>query len=202
MGTLTKPMVSQFARFRVVTALCIIGFMIISAVLTPTKAQSSDQATPTAPTPTPAQPAVKEHAFVGQVKDSQAFIAFQITGSQVRVFVCDGTQTSISYWHWFTGEFANGSLEITATDGEKLTAQLADSVITGTVTLGDKKPHDFTATLGGGSSGLIRTEFTIDGVDYVGGWVFLPDGQVRGGIQDKKGKKKPLIVIIVILIGT
>jgi hypothetical protein len=198
METSTKSTVSQFVRFSMVGAFFVVVFLVISATSTPTNAQAPNQATPAATQP---ETGAKEHAFVGQVQDSQAFIGFQVSDSQVRVFVCDGTKTSISYWHWFTGQFVNGSVEVTAPDGEKLSAQLADNVITGTVTLGDKKPHDFTATSASGTAGLIRTEFTIDGVDYVGGWVSLSDGQVRGGIADKKGKKKPLIVIIAILIG-
>lgn len=198
MGTPTKSTVSQFVRFSMATAFFVVFLLAISATSTPANAQAPNQATLAATQP---EPGVKEHAFVGQVQDSQAFVAFQVSDSQVRVFVCDGTKTSISYWHWFTGQFANGSLEITAPDGEKLSAQLEDNVITGTVTLGDKKPHNFTATRASGTAGLIRTEFTIDGVDYVGSWVFLSDGQVRGGIADKKGQKKPLIVIIAILIG-
>lgn len=198
METPMKPMVSQFARFSMIAALLVVFLMVICAASTPANAQTSDQATPEATQPVAD---VKDHAFVGQVQDSQAFIAFQVSDSQVRVFVCDGTKTSISYWDWFTGQFANGSLEVTAADGEKLSAQLEDNGITGTVTLKDKKPHKFTASRASGTAGLIRTEFTMDGVDYVGGWIVLPDGQVRGGIQDKKGKKKPLIVIIAILIG-
>ena len=196
MQTPTNSSVSHSIRLAIGAVLFGIFLVAISAASSPARAQGPDQATPAA-----TQAANKGHGFVGQVEDSQAFIGLQVTDNEVNVFVCDGTKTSISYWHWFKGQFENGSVKVTAPDGESMTAQLGDDAVTGTVTLHDKKAHNFKAMLASGTAGLVRNEFTIDQVDYVGGWIVLPDGQVRGGVQDKKGKKKPLIVIIAILIG-
>lgn len=150
---------------------------------------------------TPAEFGAKGRGFVGHVQDSQAFIALQVVGPQVNVFVCDGTRTSISYWQWFSGQLNNGTLEITAPDGERLSAQLGANGFNGTVTVGDKQAHRFQAAVASGSAGLFRTDFSIEGEAYEGSWIVSPDGQTRGGIMDKKGKKKPLIVIIAILIA-
>lgn len=197
----TKSTVSRLIKLNIGAVLCVVVFLVTSAVSTPTHAQAPDQATPAATQAAPAAPPAKGRGFVGQVQGSEAFIALQVADNQVTVFVCDGTKTSISYWHWFTGPLDSGSVEVTAPDGESLVGQLAGDSFTGSVTLGDKQAHNFTATLASGSAGLVRNDFTIDGVDYVGGWIVLPDGQVRGGMADKKGTKKPIIAIIAILIG-
>ena len=102
---------------------------------------------------------------------------------------------------WFTGRVQNNAVDITAADGEHVTAQFSGDTVTGTETLNDKIAHPFGAAHATGSAGVFRTEFTISGVNYVGGWIIMPDGQERGGIADAKSKKKPLIIIIAILIG-
>ncbi len=70
------------------------------------------------------------------------------------------------------------------------------------------------------AAGLYRGSKTVAGKRYLGGWIVLPDGRQRGEVlsgmtdvasppldpnnptvQIKRGKKKPLIVIIAILIG-
>jgi len=194
----TPSAVRRFARQNAGAMVLAALFLALSAASYPTRAQQPDPASPEA---SPAGPGTRGRGFVGQVQDSQAFIALQVAGPQVTVFVCDGTKTSISYWQWFSGQLNHGALDITAPDGEHLAAQLGENGATGTVTLGDKQPHHFQAAPARGAAGLLRSDFTIEGEAYEGGWIRQADGQTRGGIMDKKGKKKPLIIIIAILIG-
>ena len=172
--------------------------LALSAASHPAQAQVPDQGRMAAASN---EFGARGRGYVGQVQGSQAFIALQVVGSQANVFVCDGTRTSISSWQWFSGPINNGTLDATTPEGEHLSAQLGGGGFTGTVTLGDKQAHRFQAAGASGSAGLFRTDFSIEGEPYQGSWIVSSDGQTRGGIMDKRGKKKPLIVIIAILIG-
>lgn len=135
--------------------------------------------------------ATQGHVFVGPVEDSKAFIGLAVSDGKFTAFVCDGTEDWLSYWHWFTGKAQGQSIEFTAEDGESFTAQITGDTVSGSVTLGDKKVHPFKADLATGSAGLFRAEFTLDGVEHIGGWIVLPNNQVRGGVADKRASNKP-----------
>ncbi len=143
-----------------------LALIVALLILMPDTTQAGLQTQATAAPTEPGAPA--KQVFVGQVQASQAFIGLTVTGEDITIFVCDGTKTSVSYWHWFTGKVRNGAVDITAADSEHVTAQFSTDTVTGTVTLNDKVAHPFNAVHATGSAGVFRTEFTIDGVDYVG----------------------------------
>ena len=170
-----------------------LGLVLLLMIVVFTVRTTSAHATPSAQTTAAATvSAPEQHIFVGKVADTQAFIALGLTDTKVVGFVCDGTKNDISFWHWFSGDAVNNSIELTTSDGESLDAQIAEDTVTGTVTLHDNKPHAFTADLATAPAGLYRVEFTLDGVDYIGGWIVLGDKEVRGGVGDKKGQKQPI----------
>src|SRR5262249_24038784 len=60
------------------------------------------------------------------------------------------------------------------------------------VTLHDAKPHAFTTELATAPAGLYRVEFTLDGVDYIGGWVVFGGKEICGGVGGPRATKKTL----------
>ena len=116
-------------------------------------------------------------SFVGKVNGSDTFIAVVLhTDGAVTAYVCD----SVSIAEWFKGNVDGSSLDLTNASGAHLTADLADGSFNGTFTPSGSSPLTFSVNAADQPAGLFRHEETVDGVKYVDGWIFLPDGDVRG----------------------
>ena len=156
--------------------------------------------------------------YVGTVRGTHAFVAVVTHGSHVTAYVCDSKKIA----QWFTGSVKAGKAILTSSGGYVLRVTVANGKATGSVQLpgARRAVHRFRSTQDAKSAGLYRGVKTVAGKRYVGGWIVLPDGRQRGevltGATDvaspildpshptvdvKKGKKRPLIVIIAILIG-
>lgn len=126
------------------------------------------------------QSATPAGTFVGTVADTDAYIAIAPQeNNNIIAYVCDGQTISV----WFRGERNENNLDLTATNGARLQASLEPETATGSVTLADGQTHSFTATLASGEAGLYRAEETIDGNNFVGGWILLSDGNQRGAVN-------------------
>lgn len=126
------------------------------------------------------QNAAPAGTFVGVVDGTDAFIALvPQENNAVIAYVCDGQTIST----WFRGERSENEIDLTAANGAQLQASLETDTATGNFTLPDGQVHTFTAQLATDSAGLYRAEETIDGTDYVGGWIILNDGDQRGAIN-------------------
>jgi hypothetical protein len=124
------------------------------------------------------------NSFVGAVTDD-LFVAVALDdsggGGQVAtVYVCDGAGVST----WLRGAVAAdeptrlGGFE----DGASVEFVVAGDAVHGhVVTAQHGGPQYFEAVPASGEAGLYRAEDTLEGDDYVGGWIVLDDGRQQGG---------------------
>ena len=77
----------------------------------------------------------------------------------------------------------NGTLDLTANSGARLQATFDEAAANGTFTAVDGVSMAFTAVTITTPAGLYRSEGTIEGIDYTGGLIILPDGQYRGLVR-------------------
>lgn len=134
--------------------------------------------TPSSITPTATTAALTKGEFVGDA-DPLAGIGLSTDGQQVIAYLCNGTDQHVSLAEWFKGPVTNQSIDITNAHGAHLVATVSAQAITGTVTLQDGRSAPFTARLlpnPGSQYGLFRSEQTFNGVRYLGGWIFNPQG--------------------------
>ena len=156
--------------------------------------------------------------YVGTVRGTHAFVAVVTQGSHVTAYVCDSKTIA----QWFKGSLRAGKATLTSSGGYVLRVAIGNGKATGSLRLpGPGGAVDrFSSARDTRPAGLYRGVKTVAGKRYVGGWIILPDGRQRGevvtGTTDaasptldpsnptvdvKKGKKRPLIIIIAILIG-
>jgi hypothetical protein len=150
---------------------------------------------PTAPAPTatraptaPATPAttVLNRTFVARLAGSDAFVGISISGDSVMAYVCDGASLA----QWFTGTVQGDQLDLSTSDGKRLTAQLAtrtdgSRAATGLFKASNGDQHEFStaATTGLDRAGLYRGAGVTNGVNLTVGVIVLPDGDLRGVIR-------------------
>ncbi|HLY29701.1 MAG TPA: hypothetical protein VKQ36_01610, partial [Ktedonobacterales bacterium] len=136
----------------------------------------SSAASPTA-TPSTATSGIAGD-FVGTIPDLQAGIAISSNGHNVLVYFSDGTPSRMTYALWFQGALSNNTFSLTNIATVEVTGLITTSLVTGAVTLADGSNHDFTAepTPTGSQAGLYRSELTVNGVGYLGGWYVLDPG--------------------------
>ncbi len=117
--------------------------------------------------------------FVGQIKDSEIFIAIVTTNSETIAYICDGVKVA----EWFRGSMAeSGWLELTSKKGWKLRASMSTSNAIGSLILEDSKRMFFIARPIEGKAGLYRAEKTMENIKYVGGWIVNAKGEQRGAV--------------------
>lgn len=162
-------------------------------------------------------PSRSNTGYVGTVSGTHAFIAIVMRDSRVIAYVCDSRKIA----HWFNGPVRAGKATLTS-GGYVLRITIGLRRTTGSLSLPGTAGvmHGFTAAKDIKPAGLYRGTKTVAGRRYLGGWIVLPDGRQRGEVVSgstdvasptldpnnptvdvKKGKKRPLIVIIAILIG-
>jgi hypothetical protein len=156
--------------------------------------------------------------YVGTVGGTHAFVAVVTQGSHVSAYVCDSKTIA----QWFKGSLRAGKATLTSSDGYVLRVAIGSGKATGSLRVpGQGGAVDpFSSVRDAKPAGLYRGVKTVAGKRYVGGWIILPDGRQRGEVVTgatvvasptldpsnptvdvKKGKKRPLIIIIAILIG-
>jgi hypothetical protein len=137
---------------------------------------------PPAATPTLAKGEFTESLSLGD-------FGLSTNGQQVIAYLCDGTAVHLSLAEWFKGTVTNQTIDLTNAHGSHLTATLTSQGVTGTITLKDGRSSSFHAPLiadPGHAYGLYRSEQTIKGVPYLGGWINNPPEQQAnssGGVQ-------------------
>ena len=156
--------------------------------------------------------------YLGTVRGTHAFVAVVTHGSRVTAYVCDSKTIA----QWFKGSLQAGKATLTSRDGSVLRVVVADGKADGSFRAAGARGvvHRFSSSQAAKPAGLYRGVKTVAGKRYVGGWIVLSDGSQRGEVLTgatlvaspildpsnptvdvKKGKKRPLIVIIAILIG-
>jgi hypothetical protein len=135
---------------------------------------AASSATPAASsaTSTAAAAALVKGEFVGDA-GHLAGIGLSTDGQQVIAYLCNGTARHVSLEQWFSGPVTSNGIDITNARGAHLAATVTAQAITGTVTLKDGRSLPFTASLlpRGSPRGLYRSEETINGVHYLGGFI-------------------------------
>lgn len=126
-------------------------------------------------------------AFAGKVEGSDAFVAVVLhTDGKVTAYVCDGVAVS----EWFKGNANGNTLNLSNAGGANITTDLSADSFSGTFTPVGGSALNFSVSVVNEPAGLWRLEETLDGVDYVTGWVVLPDGDVRG-LTSGGGRTQP-----------
>ncbi len=123
--------------------------------------------------------------YVAPVSGTSAFIAIVKGDGEARAYVCDGEGVSA----WFSGPTTKGAF-VASSESFQLNATLTSRRAKGQVIFPDGTTHNFNAALAPrtGKAGLYRGQTTIGGSTYVGGWIVLPNGGVRGYVeQDNLG---------------
>jgi hypothetical protein len=120
--------------------------------------------------------------FVGPTAHWRADIGLSSNGKQVVAYLCNGTTRHVSLAQWFKGPVTSSRIDITNTHGTHLVATVRAHAIKGTITLKGGRSTPFTARLLPSASrryGLFRSEETLKGVRYLGGWILVPPAKAR-----------------------
>jgi len=125
-------------------------------------------------------------SFAGRVTGSdKEFVGIGINGDDILVYLCDGDASdgSVSIAEWFAGKIENNHIDITRPDGNRVEVDFQEGSALGKITLNDGTEKEFTLSEAAGGR-LFRSEFTIGETRYVGGWIVLEDGAVRGAVRN------------------
>jgi hypothetical protein len=157
----------------------ILAVILLLAACGGTASSSSVTHTPTA-TPAAAAAGLVKGEFVGEAirlpADRTVGIALSTNGRQLIAYLCNGIQPMVLA-EWFKGPVTSNRVDITNTHGSHLAATVTAQAITGTVTLKDGTYVPFIAHLipdPGSYYGLFRSEETVHGMRYLGGWIIYP----------------------------
>ena len=124
--------------------------------------------------------------YAGRVEGTDAFVAVVVDGDdRALAYVCDGQEDGqgATVAEWLTGAVAgDGSLKMRSEGGARLVAEVVADGASGTLTLSGEE-HAFSASPAEEPAGLYRAEETVDGEGYLGGWIELPNGEVRGAVN-------------------
>jgi hypothetical protein len=114
------------------------------------------------------------------------FVAVGIGGDSATIYICDGNieTGTVTIAEWFSGPVSGNKIDVTSAGGHRVEVTIEDTSATGKFTFKDGTVKEFELELLDGSSGLYRSEFTLRDIDFVAGWLVLPDGSVRGAVRD------------------
>jgi hypothetical protein len=128
-----------------------------------------------------------EGDYVGQIPTLNATIAITTDGSNVEVYLTDGTTTHASLSLWIQGPIANNIVTLTSPTVTLpsmsptkivISALVTPQSVSGTVTLqATYQTNVFTAealTSQSGAPGLYQGSLQTAGASYLGGWYALP----------------------------
>lgn len=139
--------------------------------------------TPAGSTAEAADDALLAEAFVGAI-DDELFIGVLVADHPAEpdrktlvVYLCDGAGVST----WLFAD-AMGDSAVAQQGGTSIEMSLTDSGVHGVLDRAGASPQLFVAGVADDLAGLYRAVETIDGRDYVGGWIVLNDGRQRGAI--------------------
>lgn len=159
--------------------------------ITPTSAPSETPGATvtTTPSETPgATPTGAQGTYMGEIPNIQdpaalTWVALNTHGDEVTAFVTDGSKDHApTFAHWYKGTMHNQRLVAPAigTNQGQLEATLTSDTAIGKITLPDGRAIPFTADAlrpvsTGTGAGLYRAEKTVNGDDYVAGWIVTPN---------------------------
>jgi hypothetical protein len=123
--------------------------------------------------------------FLGTITGNEdIFVGVAIVGEDVTIYICDGQADKgmVSIAEWFIGKVANNAIDITEGSGNRVEVTIDGDTATGKFTFTDGTVLEFVAAIPEGFTGLFRSDFSLGSLEYIGGWLVLPDGSTRGAI--------------------
>jgi hypothetical protein len=129
--------------------------------------------------------------YIGTVTGIEdEFVGLALDGENATIYICDGQadKGTVSIAQWFVGTVADNAIDITADNGNRVEAVVdAESeTASGKFTFADGSTKDFVLSLAEGEASLYRSDFTLNDSEFVGGWLILADGTVRGAVFEKE----------------
>jgi hypothetical protein len=116
--------------------------------------------------------------FVGSDSSRADWIGLSSNGHRLVAFTSDGMANKPpTFAQWFRGTIKNNSVDASTNNGDHLTVQMAQDTANGTVTLKNGKTFPFVAKavpMNASTAGLYTSERTINGQQYLAGWVVVP----------------------------
>jgi hypothetical protein len=135
-----------------------------------------------------AQPLPEVTLYTGQIVGiPDEFVGVSIIGTDATIYICDGQpdKGTVSIAEWFIGPVTDKAIDVTNPSGNRVQVALTDTQANGSFTFADGSVKTFSLGLSFNDTALYRSEFTFGEVSFVGGWLILPDGQVRGAVFNK-----------------
>jgi len=123
--------------------------------------------------------------YVGTVADRpDEFVGIAISGDDATIYICDGQpdKGKVHIAEWFIGKVADDKIEKAGKTGNKVQVALTDTSAEGQFTFKDGSIKKFNLTRGEETTALYRAEFAYGDHHFVGGWLVLADGSVRGAV--------------------
>ncbi len=127
--------------------------------------------------------AIIVRSFAGPVEGTDAYLAVLSAGSTTVAYLCDGANRAT----WFAGTATSDKLMIQSKKGDRLELRAEQSKAVGTLVLDGTERAialDGVAT----PSGLyvLEPHLPQDTLKtYLGGWIVLPDGSVKGAVKSR-----------------
>ncbi|NJK43848.1 MAG: hypothetical protein HC933_05780 [Pleurocapsa sp. SU_196_0] len=128
--------------------------------------------------------------YVGKLEGSSAYIALVNRAGEMLVYVCDGTEQSVTISSWYEGTLNGKTIvaKLREDSSRTLNATLNGDSITGTVMLGSGANLSFSASLSAEPSGLWQASQADAAGEAInqGAWIVLPDGTQHGALKSHK----------------
>jgi hypothetical protein len=145
------------------------------------------QATLTSANRLKAQSEATPVTYVGKLEGSSAYIAVVNRAGGILVYVCDGTEQSVTISSWYEGTLNDKTIQakLRGDSSRTLDATLNGDSLTGTVMLESGVKLSFSAALSAEPSGLwqaSQADATGNAINQ-GAWIVLPDGTQHGALK-------------------
>lgn len=130
--------------------------------------------------------------YVGKVADKpDEFVGVAVSGKDATIYICDGQpdKGKVRIAEWFIDKVDDNKIDKTNKTGNKVVASLTDTSAEGQFTFKDGTIKKFTLARGEDTAALYRAEFAFGNHHYVGGWLVLEDGSVRGAVLSVEDRK-------------
>ena len=121
-------------------------------------------------------------SFAGVVEGTEAFLALETAGTTSLAYFCDGANTAV----WFAGTATSKEAVLKSASGASLTVRPNRSGAIGTLKInGTKVSIKLDGVAAPSGLYVLDPQLPTDTLRrYLGGWVVLADGSVRGAIKE------------------
>ncbi len=147
----------------------------------------------------PSQEEVIAVTFVGTIEgEPDVFVGVGLVGEEATIYICDGQadKNTVSVAEWFIGPVLRGQVEVVNESGNRAQVTLNETTGSGQFTFADGTVKTFTLELVAlEGPGLFRSEFSFGENLFIGGWIILSDGSVRGAVFQRPLPNTPAILV-------